>query len=287
MSRHDNSKRDLPPEGGLFPPEHSQIVQETIQQSPQPDTKRSRWTLALLREHCLPLSRYTTLSGVWRRLKRLRLRWRRGRLHVSSPDPEYKSKLAVIAQAISEALLSPKTHCVLYSDETTCYRHPPVGTCWQGSGGDGAGQKKATRGQGSNTTCRIVGSLDVHSGRVLSRLGSKAGVDALCAFLKQVRQQYGAEIRLTLVWDNWPVHFHPKVVATALEQRITLLRLPTYAPWTNPIEKVWRKLKEELLSMHECTNRWEELKQAMREFLAAYDREAPDLLHYVGLSNTN
>ena len=189
----------------------------------------------------------------------------------------------MIAQAISQALASPQTHRVLYSDETTCYRHPPVGACWQGSGGGGAGQKKATRGPGSNTTCRIVGSLDVRSGQVLSRLGSKAGVDALCAFLKQVRQQYGPEMFLTLVWDNWPVHFHPKVVAAAEQQRILLLRLPTYAPWTNPIEKVWRKLKEELLSMHDRTNRWEELKQAMREFLAEYDREAPDLLHYVGL----
>ncbi len=128
-----------------------------------------------------------------------------------------------------------------------------------------------------------MGSLDVCSGRVLHRLGSKAGVDALCAFLRQVRKHYGPAVQITLVWDNWPVHFHEKVVSVASEQRITLLRLPTYAPWTNPIEKVWRTLKEELVSMHERTNRWEELKQALGDFLNSYDREAPDLLHYVGL----
>jgi len=34
------------------------------------------------------------------------------------------------------------------------------------------------------------------------------------------------------VLDNWPVHFHPKVLlALKSEPRIELLRLPTYAPW--------------------------------------------------------
>jgi len=257
---------------------------QTIRQTPETAGQaRSRWTLGLLQQHCQPLARYATLGGVWRRLHRLGLRWRRGRLHVSSPDPEYEAKLAAIAEAVNRARQSPSTHVVLYSDETTCYRHPPVGTCWQQAGSGGAAQRKATRGQGHNTTARIVGSLDVSTGRVLFRLGSKAGVDALCAFLRQVRQVYGPQPTLTLVWDNWPVHFHEKVSQTAQTERIRLLRLPTYAPWTNPIEKLWRKLKEEVLSMHTKTNRWDELKQQMRDFLTGYDRQAPDLLHYVGL----
>ena len=49
--------------------------------------------------------------------------------------------------------------------------------------------------------------------------------------------------RLYSALDNWPVHFHfhPELLA-ALPPQITLVPLPTYAPWTNPVEKVWRWL---------------------------------------------
>jgi len=50
-------------------------------------------------------------------------------------------------------------------------------------------------------------------------------------------------MQLTIAWDNWPIHKHVQVEAVAAEQRITLLYVPTYAPWTNPIEKLWRWLK--------------------------------------------
>jgi transposase len=58
------------------------------------------------------------------------------------------------------------------------------------------------------------------------------------------------------------------------------LYLPTYAPWTNPIEKLWRKLKEEILAMHRLSQHWDALKEQVHSFLKSYDREAPDLLRY-------
>ncbi len=51
--------------------------------------------------------------------------------------------------------------------------------------------------------------------------------------------------------DTWPVHFHPKVeAALASEPRIEVLRLPTYAPWLNNIEKLWRWVKQRVSHAH-------------------------------------
>jgi transposase len=62
---------------------------------------------------------------------------------------------------------------------------------------------------------------------------------------------------------------------------VRLLRLPTYAPWTNPIEKVWRKLKQEVLHQHDFGDDWAGLQQAVQGWLAW---AAPaDLLRYTGL----
>jgi len=40
------------------------------------------------------------------------------------------------------------------------------------------------------------------------------------------------------------------VQETARQEGITLVYLPTYAPWLNPIEKLWRKAYQEVLHLH-------------------------------------
>ena len=60
--------------------------------------------------------------------------------------------------------------------------------------------------------------------------------------------------------------------------------LPTYAPWLNPIEKLWRKLKQEFLYMHRyAADSPEDLQQRVLDFLQ-WSTGSTDLLRYVGLS---
>ena len=67
---------------------------------------------------------------------------------------------------------------------------------------------------------------------------------------------------------------------------IELLFLPTYAPWTNPVEKLWKKLKQEVVCLHRFADAWEGLKQKVRDFLQALilpSSATATLLRYVGL----
>ncbi len=52
---------------------------------------RTRWTLGTLKE-VVPSMRGMTDSGVWRSLKRLEYRYKRGQPVVHSPDPGYEEK---------------------------------------------------------------------------------------------------------------------------------------------------------------------------------------------------
>ena len=65
--------------------------------------------------------------------------------------------------------------------------------------------------------------------------------------------------------------------------RIQLLREPPYAPWTNPTEKVWRKLMQEVIGLHPFSNDWEGLKQAITDWFEPLHAGSEALLHYVGL----
>jgi transposase len=80
------------------------------------------------------------------------------------------------------------------------------------------------------------------------------------------------------------IHAHPDVL-TALEDypRIEPIWLPTFAPWLNPIEKLWRWLKETILKMHRLANNWPALHQRVNDFLEQFARASRQLLRYVGL----
>lgn len=254
-----------------------------IKQSPEAfGIARSRWTLDLLKQHCDDLNNLKTKAGVWRRLKGWSLVFKRARFHLHSPDAEYAQKVAKLREVFEQARHSPESVRLLYGDEVGLYRQPLVSDAWQAQGKLAL---KATLSHRANTRYRVVGSLDACSGQVLWKGASKVGVSVLCRWLEQLRHFYGPSLRLVLAWDNWPVHRHAKVLEAASLHSIELLFLPTYAPWTNPIEKLWRKLKQEVIYLHRQADAWDELKGRIDGFLDQFCLPSPDLLKYVGLGN--
>lgn len=252
-----------------------------MRQSPEASgIARSRWTLDLLRQHCPCLKKLKSRSGTWRRLRRWKLVYKRARFHLHSPDPDYTAKVERLAKARRQADKDPQQRRLLFADEVGIYRQPLVTDAWQSRGKEAL---KATLSHRANTRLRVVGALDSHTGQVIWHGASKVGVKALCHWLKQVREAYGPRCSLTLVWDNWPIHSHEKVLKAAEDQRIELLYLPTYAPWTNPIEKLWRKLKQEVLYLHRQADQWDLLKERVAAFLANFATGSSTLLHYVGI----
>jgi hypothetical protein len=109
------------------------------------------------------------------------------------------------------------------------------------------------------------------------------GVEGLRRFLARLRRAY-ADRPLILVWDNWPVHRHAEVLATAAALDIELVWLPTYAPWTNPIEKLWRWLAEDLLRHHTKADAFAALQAQVAAWLDQFAVDSPALLRYVGLA---
>jgi len=170
----------------------------------------------------------------------------------------------------------------LFQDEFTFYQQPTVANGWDHRG---KSQPLARLGNNSNKKCRIVGTLDVSNGAVTFDQRIKIGVRALVAFCKQVRKQYPTARKIYIIMDNWPVHNHPKVLQAARKANLTFISLPTYAPWTNPIEKLWRWLYQDILHLHRHADRWELLKKMVADFLKQFEHGSDDLLRYVGLSN--
>jgi transposase len=158
----------------------------------------------------------------------------------------------------------------------------------------------------------VVAALDQATGRVIWRRSSTISVAGLVAFYQHLRAAYPQATRIYVVVDNWPVHLHPDVVVALepqesrhfrplppswptvprasavrrwgqLQLPIQLIPLPTYASWCNPIEKLWRKLRQEVLHVHRWADDRAGVHAAIDAFLAQFASGSADLLRYVGL----
>jgi hypothetical protein len=59
--------------------------------------------------------------------------------------------------------------------------------------------------------------------------------------------------------------------------------LPTYASRLNPIEKLWRWLKQQVLHLHPLADNLAHLRDQVCEFLNQFAVDSDVLLRYVGL----
>jgi transposase len=241
--------------------------------------ERSRWWLAGLQKAvawCEDLS----LPGIWQILQRLDIHYKQGCRSLHSPDADYDRKLALVRQAQGWAATQPRRIILLYEDEMSYYRKPGVGRDYDGSGSAGP---LAPQGTGFNTSRRIAGCLDAWSGQVWCWQRNQFDHATFLRYLLEVEGCYPEAERIWIALDNWPVHHHPEVLARLAKSKLSLLYLPTYAPWTNPIEKVWRKLRQEILLQHRHTDQWSVLQERVEEWLGQYRSPSPSLLQYVGL----
>jgi hypothetical protein len=288
-------------------------VLDVVRRAPrQLGEPRTRWTLSAIGRRVRWLAG-SSPSGIGRVLARLGVVWKHAREHIHSPDPAYPAKRATITASCAESRASGGRGVTLFQDEVTLHRQPSLAPAWAARGRD---QARAERSYRADAPTRIVGTLDAASGRVLVRRRSKLAIPALVGFYQEVVAAYPTAARIDIVLDNWPVHFHPDLLAALQPQTcpfpfprppawpdepsaaavrawgelhlpIQLLPLPTYASWLNPIEKLWRQLRQEVVHLHPWADDLPALRQAADAFFAQFTagtEAATALLHSVGLA---
>lgn len=168
-------------------------------------------------------------------------------------------------------------------DEASFYRQPTQAWLWAWMGRQ---QPKLPYSHRSNTLLRVVGFLEATQARVHAWDFPRVTADRLARCLAQMGSLYPQAKHIYLVLDNWPVHFHPKV-QTALQRdpRLRLVPLPTYAPWLNNIEKLWRWIKQRVTHAHPWCDDFTQFRQQIRAELEALASGSSDLHRYCGLDN--
>ena len=211
---------------------------------------RSRWTCGTLA--CLLREDYGVRVGretVRRCLRDRGLVYRRPRPVLGPQDPQRAVKLRRIRALLRHL---PADELAVFQDEVDINTNPKIGSMWMVRG-----QQAEVITPGNNTKRYLAGSLNWRTGELILTEGNRRNADLFLAHLDDLRRRFRCYKVLHVICDNATFHTADRCrkVKEYLERwghRIKIHFLPTYSPDTNPIERVWWHLHEEITRNHRC-----------------------------------
>jgi len=230
--------------------------------SRQPGLRPPAWccatlALVLLNVHDVKVS----VETIRRWLRREQMVWRRPRPVLERKDADRGRKLRAIRQLLGN--LGPD-EIAFFQDEVDLSTNPKIGCMWMPKG------KQATvPTPGDNHKRYLAGSMDWRTGTLIATEGKGRNADLFLAHLDELRHRYRTYHTLHVICDN--ASFHTAKRSTKVAEylrkwghRIVLHYLPKYAPETNPIERVWWHLHDEITRNHRCFDIGQLLRLVMR-----------------------
>lgn len=229
---------------------------------------RTRWTTDRIAEHLKrELGVDVHPETVREALSDLEYSWTRPRRELPPVDPKaYRERLSAIVEAVSKA---EEETSILVEDETILKRFPPLRRMWQP-----VGEQRPVWSPSQNDAFTLYGALELTSGETYVEAFDKGLSDYTIQYLESLLDRIEGPI--ILIWDQAPWHTSSQVTEW-LDQtdRIETYLLPVRSPRTNPMEDLWRELKEQVAACLErsldalldsCEKYFEELspKQALR-----------------------
>lgn len=227
--------------GGRPPKVDDQAESELRRVLDRPPTEEgydfSNWTAPRLAGHLKQeLGLDVHPETVRQALGRLRFSCTRPRRRLPE-DPCYAERITEVDQAVAEAGAATT---LLFQDETEFRRFPPLRRAWSP-----VGEQAEVAVPKSNGKFALYGALDVLTGEVYAEPYPRSESASTQAFLEGVLRRVEGDILMG--WDNASWHSSKSVDAFVAEHdRLRVVPLPKRSPQDNPIEDVWRVLKDEV-----------------------------------------
>lgn len=126
------------------------------------------------------------------------------------------------------------------------------------------GEEKTIQTTGKQRRLHFAGAISLQSMQVFTQEYSQIDADAMVDFLKKLRV-FSSASKIHLVLDNGRAHKNGRVEKVAEELGIIIHYLPPYSPNLNPIERLWKILRENEL-YNKYYEDWNDFCLAVRGF---------------------
>jgi putative transposase len=134
-----------------------------------------------------------------------------------------------------------------------------------------------------------IGAVNYHTGETVVLFERRKRREEIATLLEALVAKHPTGT-IYVAWDNADTHADQEIeaVVRAAAGRLVLLYLPTYSPWLNPIEMLWRHFRREvthcelfesmkalLAAAHECFARFNQCPQQLLSVIGSNAAKAP------------
>lgn len=129
-----------------------------------------------------------------------------------------------------------------------------------------------------------IGSVNYHTGETVVLVRRKKRRKEIAELLEALLEKHPNET-VYVAWDNASTHEDDEIetVVRGAAGRLVLLYLPTYSPWLNPIEMLWRHFRREV-AHNELFETLKALIDATLDFFDRYNRTPDKVLSVIGFN---
>ncbi|MDI6791458.1 MAG: IS630 family transposase [bacterium] len=213
-------------------------------------------------------------------LKNMGFSYQKAKFVSDHKDPDKRKKwLAETWPKISKLAEEKNAH-ILFGDEASFPQWGSLSYTWAKKG-----QQPVVKTSGVRKGYKVLGLIDYFSGRFFckgheGRLNSESYED----FLKEVLKQTNKHI--ILIQDGARYHTSKAMNEFFAKEsdRITVYQLPSYSPDYNPIEKLWKKIKEKEIHLHYFPT-FDSLRNKVEEALLHFRDLKNEVLSLFGFYN--
>ena len=123
-----------------------------------------------------------------------------------------------------------------------------------------------------------IGGVNYHTGETVVLIRKRKRRPQIAEFLETLLDKHPDQI-IYVARDNYSFHQDQEVeaVVRGAAGRLVLLYLPTYSPWLNPIEMLWRHFRREVTN-YELFETVKALLRAAQDFFDRYNQTSERVL---------
>lgn len=210
-------------------------------------------------------------------LNSIGLSYQKAKFSADHKSPEKRSEWLneIWPQIIN--LSNEKKSQILFGDEASFPQWGSLSYTWAPKG-----EQPVVETSGCRKGHKVFGLIDYNSGSFYHKeIEGKFNSLSYIEFLKEVLTQTSGHI--ILIQDGAPYHRSAEVKAffKENEKRLAVFQLPSYSPDYNPIEKLWKKIKQKGVHLVYFPD-FQSLKDKVNKMLNVFSKSSSEVLSLFG-----
>jgi len=196
-------------------------------------------------------------------LKAAGLSWKKCKKLLAKANPKKRERFVEQFQSLYERMCNDEV-VIIYLDEVHIHQDMEVAYTWSPVGEE---DWVISSSPGLSERINWFGAYNFTDGDCFIWEDGTCDSKNCKRFLELLAERLQAEQRqIVLIWDGASYHRSLKVRAFAEKFGFTILSLPGYSPDLNPIEGLWKWMREDV-TQHYCHESLDELRQSCFDFI--------------------